>query len=67
MDDFKGHSVAFYDCVGEVVEAYSSLSMSWRHSRKGVSALTTWKVMLPIGELMVIDLIDDVWPMLKQA
>ena len=45
----------------------SSLSMSWRHSRKRVSALTMWKVMLPIGELTVIDLIDDVWPMPKQA
>jgi len=25
LDDFKGHSVAFYDCVSEVVEVYVEL------------------------------------------
>jgi hypothetical protein len=37
--------------------------MSVRHSKKGVSALTMWNLMLPIGISIVMEPIEGVEPM----
>ena len=39
------------------------MSISARHSKKGVSALTIWNSMVPTGVSTVIEPTDDVEPM----